>query len=421
MKQKVCAIISCIIVGFVTCTMLGTVLMRKITGGNVAQVKEYTGKEDYPFYDNESNASSDAQQDNLFIKVLKVFGTIKENSEKITSDEYPYKMPFVVTKKTWDKYTGIDMTTSFSTDFEWDTVVDIGDGHLSYIVNDFDVRYIESQIEFGKQMEEKGINFLLFMNPFKLDENSDIKSGVYVNRSYEFEQLNLEMFREAGLNVISTSEIIKEQGLDRHNMFFKTDHHWLPQTALWANKIMCEYLNENFGFSIDTDIFSEENYDIIYAEEKWLGTLGKKVTAVYCEPEPFPIIIPKYETDVTAFISLINETKTGAVEDVLLDWEVLKKDLYDRRSYDMYGYGNTALLSIHNNKVKDGRRVLLVKRSFADAMIPYFAATVENLDVIDLRVFKGSLQTYIDKTKPDTVIMIYGITEITDDSAYDFR
>lgn len=422
MKQKVCAVISCIVVGLVSCSMIGTAFLQKISGNTGDKANAYDGSKDYLFMDDGNVEAVDTQPGNVFGKSLKMFENVKNISENITSDGYSYKMPFVLLKKTWDKYTGIDMTTSFSTNYESDTVVDVGNGHMSYVVNSFDTKYIENQIEFGKQMENKGINFLMFMTPFKLSENSNIQSGPYTDRSAEIEKMGMQMFRDAGLNVISVSEHIEAEGLDRHELFFKTDHHWLPQTALWANKLMCENLNENYGFAIDTDVFAEENYNIVYADKNWLGTLGKKVTTAYCEPEPFPIIIPKYDTDVTVFVSKTNTTMSGRVEDVLLDWDQLKEpDIYTRRNYDMYAYGDIAMLSIHNNKVNDGRRVLMIKRSFADAMIPYFASTVEYLDVIDLRAFKGSLQAYIDETKPDTVIMLYGVTEVTDESAYDFR
>ena len=184
---------------------------------------------------------------------------------------------------------------------------------------------------------------------------------------------------------------------------------------------MCDYLNENMGFSIDTDIFNEENYTVTYPGE-WLGSQGKQVTEVYCDSEPFPVVIPKYDSDITAFLSKKNATVSGRIEDVLLDWSILEQtDIYTRRNYDFYSYGNLALISIHNNLLNDGKRVLMVKRSFADSMVPSLAACVENLDVIDLRYFDGSLQSYIEATKPDTIIAVYGVGEVAVDGSYDFR
>lgn len=92
--------------------------------------------------------------------------------------------------------------------------------------------------------------------------------------------------------------------------------------------------------------------------------------------------------------------------------------------YGSYGYGDVALFSVHNENVHDGSRVLIIKESFADVVYPFFAEAVEYLDVIDLRAFSYSLERYIDKTDPDTVIVIYGTQAFegeSSDSAFDFR
>ena len=422
MKKKVCSVFFCAVIGIVSLTMfwpLAQKAINKLGGKTASTEKEYIfyGHEQYPYSDDGEGIVTEKKKPNFLIGK---FNAVKSVLKIATTDVYPYKMQFVTAKKTWDKATGMDMTTSFTASGD-NPVVDLGEGRLSYIVNSYSEENVNSLVEFGKKTEENGMNFLLFCTPFKIDEDDDIKSGIYKNHSLEWEKKYIEAFRKEGLHVVSATEEIKKQGLSKKDLFFKTDHHWLPQTALWGNKIMCDYLNENMGFSIDTDIFNEENYNVTYPG-KWLGSLGKQVTQVYCEPEPFPVVTPKYDSDITAFLSKKNATKTGRIEDVLLDWSILEQtDIYTRRNYDFYAYGNLALISIHNNKFNDGRKILMVKRSFADSMVPSLAACVENLDVIDLRYFDGSLQAYIEETKPDTIIAVYGVGEVAVDGSYDFR
>ena len=66
------------------------------------------------------------------------------------------------------------------------------------------------------------------------------------------------------------------------------------------------------------------------------------------------------------------------------------------------------MISIHNNLVHDGKKLLLIKLSMADCMVPYMAGVVEDMDVVDLRCYTGNIFDYIDETHPDTVIMAYG-------------
>ena len=60
-------------------------------------------------------------------------------------------------------------------------------------------------------------------------------------------------------------------------------------------------------------------------------------------------------------------------------------------------------------------------------MYPYLGNISENVDVIDLRFFSGSLNTYIEKHQPDTIIMVYGISLFqglnpqTADKLFDFN
>ncbi len=422
MKKKVCSIFFCVVIGIVSVTMFWPLAQRvinKFEGKTESAEPEYIfyGREQYPYSDAGEEGVAEKEKTNFLVSK---FNSVKSILKSTTTVSYPYEMKFVTAKKMWDKATGMDMTTSFTVSGD-NPVVDLGEGRLSYIVNSYSEENVNSLIEFGKKTEEDGMNFLLFCTPFKIDEDDNIKSGIYENYSLEWEKKYIDAFRKEGLHVVSATEEIEKQGLSKKELFFKTDHHWLPQTALWGNKIMCDYLNENMEFSIDTDIFNEENYNVTYPG-KWLGSQGKQVTQVYCEPESFPVVTPKYDSDITAFLSKKNTTETGRIEDVLLDWSILEQtDIYTRRNYDFYSYGNLALISIHNNKVNDGRRILMVKRSFADSMVPSLAACVENLDVIDLRYFDGSLQTYIKETKPDTIIAVYGVGEVAVDGSYDFR
>ncbi len=419
MKKIISSIIFCVVISVVSCTIFATIIQNRLSSINTKLTTvAYDGSTDYPF----NEATENVSEGKTTNKALRKFNSIKSYFEDMSTISYTYKMPFVLTKKIWDKSMGLDLSTSLSANKE-DTVVSLGDGRLIEIMYDFPHNDAESLIEFGKSVRERGINFLLFLDPVKISEEDVIQSGIYQDHSLEFEKKYIEKIRKSGLEVLSVSEKIDEENLVKKDLFFKTDHHWLPQTALWANKVLCNYLNENMGFAIDTDIFSEENYDITYSENKWLGSLGKKVTEVYCDTEDFPIILPKYDTDITAFVSQKNNTFSGNIENIFFDWNVLEEDdIYKKLSYSFYARGDMALYSIHNNQLNDGKKILLIKLSYANPMIPYLSAAVENLDVIDLRHFKGSLQTYIDETKPDTVIMVYGTNndgEFT--SAYDFR
>ena len=56
-------------------------------------------------------------------------------------------------------------------------------------------------------------------------------------------------------------------------------------------------------------------------------------------------------------------------------------------------------------------KILLLTESYSDVISPFIACAYSNVDEVDLRIFTGSLKTYIEETKPDLIISRY--------SAYD--
>ncbi len=236
--------------------------------------------------------------------------------------------------------------------------------------------------------------------------------------------------REGGLEILDLDDYIAEHGIDYKDIFLKTDHHWQPRSGLWANAILCDYLNVHYGYSINTGIFDLANYDIKVYKNQFLGSLGKKVTEVYAPKEDFELITPKYESDITMFSSATGKTKTGTIPDVFYFMDVFNiPNVYARNEYALYmNNQDCALIISHNNKKSDGTSVLLIHHSFADVQIPFLTQAFENFYAIDLRHFTGSLETFIKKKNPSLVILAYSTTgyQTTESAAqkhssYDFR
>ncbi|MCM1173566.1 MAG: DHHW family protein [Blautia sp.] len=354
--------------------------------------------------------------------VLNKIAAIENKIEEEATSSFDFKMPFVLTKKACDRVLGLDMTTSLcSGDNDLNKVDDIvlayEEDYLGFVMDDVDIAgKIENLVSFGSQMKGEGRNFLLFMTPDKFKGNE-----IYQNYSEEKKEEVRNSFLEKNLDIVCISEM-----MDKNNMislFFKTDHHWKPSAGIWADRLLCEFLNKNYGYHFDTSVFDMGNYEIEIREESFLGSQGKKVTEVYSSKEDFPIILPQYNTDLDVFISGKGKICYGSIEDTLLDYSVFEeKSSYLRKNYSFYGYGDQALITIHNNNVHDGSNILMIKTSFAHCMYPYLAAAVEDLSIVDLRYFDGSIQSYIKEIEPDTIIVIYGMAAFEGgNDLFDFR
>lgn len=378
----------------------------------------------YPFLDGGDPKKTDKQQSGL----LYFINTVKNKFDYYTKDYYALQAMCLWLTKNIDKnIIGLDMSLSASNGDNvignfGDIVVPFESGSLGCPIDTADVsKQTENIVEFGTSMINDGRNFLYLMLPGKYAGNL-----IYHDYSEQVYEYIVKTLSDADLDVLDIKKTVDELGIDVSSLFFKTDHHWLPTTGIWADKLLAEYLNSNYGYSIDTSLFEQDNYDITVLEKNFLGSQGKKVSTVYAEQDDFPILNPKFDTDFEVFLSSFNFAKQGNIQHILFDYSALEpKSLYVRNSYALYGYGDQELIHIHNNNVKDGKRVLFIKNSQANVMYPFFAAGVEYVDVVDLRYFKGSLKTFISETNPDTVVMVYGVTSFDNDATeagnFDFR
>ncbi len=344
------------------------------------------------------------------------------NSQKILG-----KDRFIEAGKTMDRLTGLDMTASQTggqnSDVDVrDVVAATEEGQLGWVQDNYDItEKLENLADFGQQVEEEGRNFVLVQNP-----NKYAKTDAFADYSEEqYEQIR-NAFAEAGLNMLDLKEEFTSLGYTEKDIFFDTDFHWKPQSGVLADQIVSQYLNEHFGYTINTDLYNPDMYDVELQEKGFLGHLGKKVTQVYTEADDFPILYPIYDTDYTVYNSYDGSEKTGTVDETLYWYERLdESSLYDGNKYEFYGYSDQTLIRIHNNLKSDGKKLLVIKESYANCMIPYLAADIEYVDVIDLRLFCGSIRDYIRDTNPDTVLVLYGLSsyeeEGVEEGLFDFR
>ena len=83
-------------------------------------------------------------------------------------------------------------------------------------------------------------------------------------------------------------------------------------------------------------------------------------------------------------------------------------------------------MEVTNHKLEEGKKVLLLKDSFGLSTAPFLATAIRQLDVIDLRYFNGSLERYVEESRPDIIVVMYNPKAITAPAGYhadlfDFR
>lgn len=213
--------------------------------------------------------------------------------------------------------------------------------------------------------------------------------------------------RERGVETLDLRDSLHAAGMDHHASFYQTDHHWRPETGLWAAGEIARRLNGSYGFAIDTALFDPARYRTELYEDWFLGSQGKKVTLARARPEDFTLLYPTFDTRVHIEIPSLDLDKTGDFSVMYRYGAVKVRDYYTQSPYTAYFYGDNALTRVHNERASDGRRILVLGHSFDNCVLPFLALGVEYLDSIDLREFTGSLETFLRENRYDVVIELY--------------
>jgi hypothetical protein len=196
--------------------------------------------------------------------------------------------------------------------------------------------------------------------------------------------------------------------------FFRTDHHWLPETAFDAYSHICKKLNNEYDFGIPEECYDRNSFEFDVTEDFVLGHIGNRAGVVYSGgTEDITIIKPEFPA-YYSFMRVIDEkgqynpsTKKGLYENTILDMNKLNQPIvYSRIGYHTYIGGDYGELQIENEDAPADKRILLVRDSFAAPFASFLSTAVKNLDVIDLRFFGEdyTLSQYVEQTKPDMVI-----------------
>jgi hypothetical protein len=340
--------------------------------------------------------------------------------EKYTRDLLINRMNFIELAVRYEKIAGWNILNA--------DIFDLGDGQLTEVVKKAAVfpRYpynvntpAAALYDLYDFLESLGIDFLYVQSPHKISRNDTVIGAP------DFSAENTdELLRALSLRQIPCMDLrknIEEENLDHRGLFYKTDHHWKTEAGLWAAKTIAEYLNEHKGFAVDLTVFDPERYRHDIFRNWHLGILGKKVTLVQTKADDFTFIYPEFDTDLSLKIPDKRVDARGNF-DIFIEHAMLDtRNYYILDAYGAYLYGNRPLINIRNHKLSGGKKVLMIKDSFANVAAPFLSMGLENLDMMDARLFNGSVKTYIEKNRPDMVIVLYNQAAIGSGELFDLR
>lgn len=291
-------------------------------------------------------------------------------------------------------------------------VVSYGDGYFNFAYQKLDMSSrAKALARLNAFAQSQGAQFFYVQAPIKASPTEDLMSLHIRDHANENGDQLLAMLKADGIDYLDLRPILGEGKTPQeyHQMFFRTDHHWLPQTAVHAAYIVGQKLARDCGIEVDLSQLSLAKYDIEMKDGLFLGSSGKKVTLARTKPDDFPILHPKESTHFFMNWYGLRPDQEGPLEIAYDSREIAIKDVYRLNTYCMYGYGDQPLYFLENRKLEQlkDQKVLIIKDSFTDTMGPFLGMGVKHLVVVDVRAFTGSVETLIRKEKPDVIFVMY--------------
>ncbi len=233
----------------------------------------------------------------------------------------------------------------------------------------------------------------------------------------------IDILTDNGVEVLSLAQCMTDQQKSLEEMYFITDHHWKPEIGFWASGEILEFLNSKYGYQYDKTKADWSNYTVKVYNDSFLGSQGKKVGRFFTPlgVDDFSVITPNFETDFTVSMKDRDEIRTGAFEDTLLFKNKLDfSSLYTKNPYAAYSGGDFAVQRIENNFELNGKKILVIRDSFACTVTPFLALNAGSVHTVDIRQNNriDSVSDYIAEYNPDYVLLLY--TGTHDMTAFEF-
>lgn len=181
---------------------------------------------------------------------------------------------------------------------------------------------------------------------------------------------------------------------DDVQLYYKTDHHW---TSAGAYTAYCLWAEQN-GIKVrEKGDYTIKSFDGFY------GTLYTKSALWNEESDDIEV----WESPINVTVSLGDDANIESYNSMFFEEHLENAD-----KYPVFLDGNHGFERIINADNPDGRRVIVIKDSFAHCLVPFLAENCSVIDMVDLRYYYDSVSELVKENNYDEALILYGISNL---------
>ena len=318
-------------------------------------------------------------------------GKFMDDTEQYIADQFPGRGFWISCKSDFQRFIG---------NKEINAVYLAKDGYLieKWLTNEFDEKQLAENIKIINNFAQRHteLKFSLMLVPtvsMVLSDKLPYNAPMFDQQiAYDFVSKNLKCISYIDLQSLFVSH-------SQERLYYKTDHHWTTYGAFLAYSAWCE----KNGQQADLNEFEVET-----VTEKFQGTLHSKVLGTHCAFDKIDIYKRKNEKPYHV------EYNYGKVQS---DTVYAMEHLSQKDKYQIFLNGNHPEITI-NTPQKNGKHLLIIKDSYANAFVPFLINDYETIHIIDPRYYNGSIDSYIADNKIDECLFLYNIKNFCEDTSF---
>jgi hypothetical protein len=181
-------------------------------------------------------------------------------------------------------------------------------------------------------------------------------------------------------------------------IYFRTDHHW---TMLGAYYAYAEWMRLKGEQPLPLDRFTQETVSSVF-----FGTYYSRANLREVRPDTIEVLSPIQALPISVAYPDQGLVRTG--------W-FWPDNLDGNDKYTYFLGGNHPEVEITTAE-KNGKRLLIVKDSYANCFIPLLAPHYEFIDVVDLRYYAGNAAKLAKEKAINEVLFLYSTQQLNQES-----
>lgn len=261
--------------------------------------------------------------------------------------------------------------------------------------------YLFEKLKCTNSSKEKLKDLVNTINNFRKDTNITtyfmlIPTSIYINQeklpnfaeTFNQEELIKNVYNKTNdIKTINTVDTLKANK-DKY-IYFKTDHHMTSDGAYLVYLEFCK----------QAQITPETEYTKEEVTDSFLGTFDSKAQIVNQEKDK--IVVYKNSNNTEGITASYDKQTTNSI----FNEDFLKQ----KDKYSYFLNGNNANVVV-KTQVKNGKKLLVVKDSYAHIMAQFFCQNYEEIHFIDQRYYNNSIEEYAKQNQITETLFLYNIS-----------